>query len=387
MFVALSQTARLWYGMAAAPNGDIYACVTGGDIYKQTGGVGNFIALSQTVRGWYGMAAAPNGDIYAAVYNSDIYKQTGGVGDFVALSQTVRAWTGMAAAPNGDIYACIYNDNIYKQTGGAGDFVTLSQTVRAWGSMAAAPNGDIYAAVYNSDIYKQTGGSGNFIALSETARLWYTMAAAPNGNVYAAVYNGDIYKQGPPAAPTLLTATCSTGIGESTLPDAPGTAFTADVYSGLAPLTVQFTDRSSGTPTSWLWEFGDGTTSTAQNPSKIFAVGTHTVRLTATNAQGPGVPYQATIMATTTPVVTPPADGTVIPVEGPPGSTIDSIYGKIAYYAVDRAGNQVHIYGQTGSLLKTFGGVGTAIGKFYLPTTCSVIGGRQLIDRIVIDEE
>jgi PKD repeat protein len=52
-------------------------------------------------------------------------------------------------------------------------------------------------------------------------------------------------------------------------------------------LSVDFTDTSSGAPTSWNWDFGDGTTSTQQNPTKTYAApGTYTVQLTATNAGG-----------------------------------------------------------------------------------------------------
>ena len=43
----------------------------------QTAGAGNFAALSQTTRLWYSIAAAPNGDVYACVYGGTIYKQTG----------------------------------------------------------------------------------------------------------------------------------------------------------------------------------------------------------------------------------------------------------------------------------------------------------------------
>jgi len=54
-----------------------------------------------------------------------------------------------------------------------------------------------------------------------------------------------------------------------------------------APLTVQFTDLSSNAPTSWSWSFGDGGTSTAQNPSHQFAsAGTYSVSLTADNDEG-----------------------------------------------------------------------------------------------------
>jgi PKD repeat protein len=55
----------------------------------------------------------------------------------------------------------------------------------------------------------------------------------------------------------------------------------------VAPLAVDFTDTSTGSPTSWLWTFGDGDTSTAQNPSHTYtAPGTYTVTLSASNATG-----------------------------------------------------------------------------------------------------
>jgi len=190
----------------------------------------------------------------------------------------------------------------------------------------------------------------------------------------------------PPIAPTLLTTTCVSGIGESALPNAAQALFIVDTNYGLAPLTVNFTDMSANTPTSWLWEFGDGTTSTSQNPSHIFSTaGTYTVRLTATNAYG-STTYQITIIVTTTPVVVPPTGGIIVPVGDIPGELLQSLLGQIGYYAVDTDGNQVKIYGTDGTLLKTFGGVGTGNGKFFMPTTCSVINGRQLLDRVVIEQ-
>ncbi len=56
--------------------------------------------------------------------------------------------------------------------------------------------------------------------------------------------------------------------------------FSADVYSGETPLTVQFTDESTGTPTSWFWDFGDGKSSTSQSPSHTYTdPGTYSVSL------------------------------------------------------------------------------------------------------------
>jgi PKD repeat protein len=67
----------------------------------------------------------------------------------------------------------------------------------------------------------------------------------------------------------------------------PTADFTSGARSGPIPLTVKFTDASTGRPTSWSWDFGDGTTSTQQNPSHTYTnAGAYTVTLTAKNAYG-----------------------------------------------------------------------------------------------------
>ncbi len=67
----------------------------------------------------------------------------------------------------------------------------------------------------------------------------------------------------------------------------PTAAFSADPTSGTAPLTVTFTDASTGTgPLTYVWDFGDGATSTEQSPDHEYtADGTYDVQLTVT---GPG---------------------------------------------------------------------------------------------------
>lgn len=62
-------------------------------------------------------------------------------------------------------------------------------------------------------------------------------------------------------------------------------AYTPDKTSGIFPLTVQFTDRSTGAPTSWAWDFGDGSAaSTEQSPSHIYtSTGQYNVGLTVSD--------------------------------------------------------------------------------------------------------
>jgi len=69
--------------------------------------------------------------------------------------------------------------------------------------------------------------------------------------------------------------------------DPPVADFVGSPTSGEEALTVTFTDQSANAPTSWNWDFGDGGSSTAQNPQYTYnTAGTYTVSLTATNAFG-----------------------------------------------------------------------------------------------------
>ncbi|WP_269850541.1 PKD domain-containing protein [Methanosarcina horonobensis] len=62
--------------------------------------------------------------------------------------------------------------------------------------------------------------------------------------------------------------------------------FSSNVTSGYAPLLVQFTDLSEHA-TGCNWDFGDGNTSTEQNPMHVYsAAGNYTVNLTASNLNG-----------------------------------------------------------------------------------------------------
>lgn len=57
--------------------------------------------------------------------------------------------------------------------------------------------------------------------------------------------------------------------------------------SATAPFALMFTDQSAGSPTSWLWNFGDGNISSERNPSHTYStLGDFTVSLLVTNAAG-----------------------------------------------------------------------------------------------------
>jgi len=67
----------------------------------------------------------------------------------------------------------------------------------------------------------------------------------------------------------------------------PSADFDANPVTGISPLSVAFQDLSAGRPSSWSWDFGDGTLSNQQNPTHVYNLpGQHSVSLTVSNADG-----------------------------------------------------------------------------------------------------
>jgi len=116
---------------------------------------------------------------------------------------------------------------------------------------------------------------GNFWAKPDGTGFSQTAADGDGDGISDSAYNnitGSIYSDYMPLA---------------TLKQKLAANFSSNVTSGYTPLNVLFTDKSTGTPTSWNWNFGDGTNSTQQNPVHVYSTaGNYTVKLTVSNAQG-----------------------------------------------------------------------------------------------------
>jgi PKD repeat protein len=92
--------------------------------------------------------------------------------------------------------------------------------------------------------------------------------------------------------------------------------FSASPTSGTIPLAVKFTDESSNEPYAWIWDFGDGNTSSLQNPSNTYAnVGHYSVNLTATNTYGSNTTLKPKYITATYAVI--PLPGYTLPPTDP----------------------------------------------------------------------
>ncbi len=153
-----------------------------------------------------------------------------------------------------------------------------------------------WAATTNGHGVTEGGSSGSSI-FDNNGRIVGTLTggssscSAPTSPDYYGKFSYHWISNGSTAAEQLKPWLDPTSTGATTLDGTytggvvPLTAaFIGTPTSGSAPLSVQFTDQSSGSPTSWSWTFGDGGTSTIKNPNHIYnSNGIYTVSLTVSD--------------------------------------------------------------------------------------------------------
>ena len=126
---------------------------------------------------------------------------------------------------------------------------------------------------------------------------------------------------------------------------APVSAFSANNLTICQGTDTQFTDASTNTPTSWYWMFGDGNTSTTQNPLKIYdVVGLMNVYLNASNTYGfdwenktayINVTACAAPIPTPTPTPTPTTPPPTTTVPTPTPAPVGCVFTNISGITVD----------------------------------------------------
>lgn len=160
----------------------------------------------------------------------------------------------------------------------ASSSITLSGTVVNCSNMAVT-NGYVQVTI-GSNQFKSAIANGSF---SITFSRCNNLVSADS----IVAYDTANKQQSIPRS--IDTVRVSQNIGKITaciLPAPPVAAFNYSGSGTALPITVTFSDASTNA-TSYLWDFGDGGTSTIQNPSHVFTTaGDYTVKLTATGNGG-----------------------------------------------------------------------------------------------------
>lgn len=125
----------------------------------------------------------------------------------------------------------------------------------------------------------------------------------------------------------------------------PKAEFSAAPLTGDLPLKVQFSDLSSGKITQYLWDFGDGTSNSLQNPSHTYATaGEFTVSLTVAGPSGSNTTTKTAYIWVTDPTIRPMVidnedPGFSVVGDWPNSTLVSGYYGTNYQYNLADAGN------------------------------------------------
>lgn len=159
----------------------------------------------------------------------------------------------------------------------------------------------------------------------------------------------------------MITITKKFTVAPPVTPTAPDFTFNA------TGLTVSFTDTTttdpSATATSWLWDFGDGQTSTVHNPTHVYGTaGTYPVTLTVGDSTGATTPVQHSL--TVSPTIQPTQPAFTISGSGAsfsfndttttdPTITVSSVQWDFGDGQISTLANPTHVYTASGSYVVT----------------------------------
>ncbi|MCJ7576549.1 MAG: PKD domain-containing protein, partial [Dehalococcoidia bacterium] len=150
-------------------------------------------------------------------------------------------------------------------------YYTLVATASSNSPLCEGATIQLYGGPDGMTSYNWTGPGGWTSSAQNATRTNATLAMAGN-------YTLTVTDSGNSTATNTTTVVVNT---------APTANFSSNVTSGCAPLSVQFTDTSTGSPTTWSWSFGDGGTSILQSPTHQYnSTGSYNVSLTAGNGCG-----------------------------------------------------------------------------------------------------
>ncbi len=279
---------------AMNPDGTLKWTYTGNRWNINTAGTSPAISADNTIY----MGSYADGKIYAINPDGKL-KWTYGTGNAIYASPTIGADGTVYIGSGNKYFYALNSDGTVKWSYSMGTSIRTPATIGSDGVIYIGTwKGTVYAFAgtvdYSAD---QTNGTSPLtVKFTGTSPLTVTDWHWDFGDGSTAAEQNPSHTYTSAGSFTVnLTITTGDGTNYLTRPgyitvtgvpaSIPVASFTASPTTGATPLTVTFTDASTNAPTSWAWNFGDGSSSAVQNPVYTYTTpGIFTVSLNATNA-------------------------------------------------------------------------------------------------------
>ena len=226
-----------------------------------------------------------------------------------------------------------YSVESYTGTGSRTGTMTI-----AGQSFTVTQTGCSYTLSPDHQTLNYSGGPGSFWVTTQaicprsaTESLdWVAIDSSAGTGSGTVSYSVDAYAEVTSRSGNINVANKTFVVTQTGVP--PVANFSANPTTGTAPFQVVFTDSSTKSPTSWLWDFGDGETSTLQNPVHTYKTTTGsppTVSLTSTNANGSNSITQSAY------ITIDPCGNSPVMRAGNPNTSIQASYDELADSGTD----------------------------------------------------
>ncbi len=211
----------------------------------------------------------------------------------LALTGTVSRDAGRHVGPGNDFWVSptLSND------GNSSTYAYISSSLNAFQDYLKIDLGATYRVTLMKILVSNTPTLPNLFQWSTDGTSWTTLSYVETGGRQTSPNGATLTFAAPVDARYFAIRAQASGFhsscylptvqlwGDDLPPPDVAADFSGTPRRGGAPLTVAFTDLSAGTPNTWLWTFGDGATSTLQNPTHEYAEeGAYTVSLVATRS-------------------------------------------------------------------------------------------------------
>ncbi len=196
--------------------------------------------------------------------------------------------------------------NLVAQSAGVRGVNFTNDVGRIGGDFVTALSGDIEPTflTWDSDLPLFDLNGNEYVG---NPTIDHTVTGSPFGTNFFRVEGPDVGGPGVNMVETDLFAIIGRKQGDVEPPLLTVADFSPDVTAGDAPLAVQFSDLSTANVTSWSWNFGDGGTSSLQNPAHVYTTpGVYSVSLLVTSPDGNDTNIQGALI-TVNEVIEPPA--------------------------------------------------------------------------------
>ena len=274
------------YAFDATTGTKLWSAYTNGEVTSSPAVVGGVVYVGSNDWQVYAFNATTGTKLWSAYTNGEVTSSPAVVGGVVYIGSKDRQVYAFNATTGTKLWSAYTNGEVTSSPAVVDGVVYVGSKDRQVYAFDATTGTKLWSAYTNGEVTSSPAVVGGVVYIGSKDRQVYAFDATTGTKLWSTYTNGGVT-----SSPAVVDGALYVGSNDNRVYSlgsrVPVPSFTASPASGPYPLTVTFTDTSQGNITGWHWDFGDGSSSTLQNPVHTYpGPGTYAVNLTVTGPRG-----------------------------------------------------------------------------------------------------